>query len=424
MTTAVVSIQDIAEQAAERFAQLGYPSTRNEEWKYTNVAPIARTHWRTSDPAVRGWETHDASMGGRAAVELVFVNGHLVERTGDDQPGLQVASLWGGALSAPGPAKSRPLQSVIEEHYAKYADYMRHPFTALNTANAQDGAVIVADGVIEGFVHLLFIGEGDEVWSHPRNLIIANRASQLTVVETYVGNGKYFTNAVTEIVAADGAVVDHTKIVLESRDAFHVGTVQIHQERSSSVTSRAITLGGAIVRAEANAALAGEGASLVLDGLFIANAGQHLDNHTVIEHAKPHCDSIELYKGILDGDGRGIFDGRIIVQPNAQKTVSRQTNKNLLLSESAIVDSKPTLEILNDDVKCNHGSTIGQLDEEALFYLRARGIGEDEARSLMIHAFASEIVDRIKVEPVRELVRRAMFRQMPERLPERRKDVR
>jgi Fe-S cluster assembly protein SufD len=225
-------------------------------------------------------------------------------------------------------------------------------------------------------------------------------------------------------VAKEGAVVDHAKIVCESMEAFHVGTLQIHQERASSVVSRCISIGGALVRNEINVALAGEGASITLDGLFTLTGNQHADNHTVIDHLYPHCDSVELYKGILDQSARGIFDGRIIVRPDARKTNSRQTNHNLLLSETAIVDSKPTLEIHNDDVKCNHGSTIGQLDEEAMFYLRSRGIGEAEARGLLIYAFASDIVDRMKVEPVREQVRRQLFRSMPERLPERREGTR
>jgi Fe-S cluster assembly protein SufD len=200
--------------------------------------------------------------------------------------------------------------------------------------------------------------------------------------------------------------------------------VHIHQDRASSVISRSIAIGGSLVRNETNAALTGEGAALVLDGLFVLTGRQHVDNHTVIDHARPHCDSIEMYKGILDQSSRGIFDGTIIVREGAQKTVSRQTNKNLLLSETAIVDSKPTLVIHNDDVKCNHGSTIGQLDEEAVFYLRSRGIGDEEARSLMVYAFASEIVDRIKIDSVREEIRRAMFTQLPERLPERRENPR
>jgi Fe-S cluster assembly protein SufD len=307
------------------------------------------------------------------------------------------------------------------EHFARYADYQNHPLTALNTSLAQDGAFvdIAPSTPVEGFVHLLFIGEGNDVMSHPRNLIVVGRGSQITVVETYVGSGAYFTNTVTEVVAGEGAVVDHYKVECESLEAAHIGTLQVHQERSSTVISRCVSIGGRLVRNEINVALAGEGASITLDGLFILTGNQHCDNHTVIDHLRPHCDSVELYKGVLDQSARGIFDGRIIVRPDAQKTSSRQTNHNLLLSETAIVDSKPTLEIHNDDVKCNHGSTIGQLDEEALFYLRSRGIGAGEARSLLVSAFAGEIVDRMKVEAVREQVRRQMFGRMPERLPER-----
>jgi Fe-S cluster assembly protein SufD len=196
--------------------------------------------------------------------------------------------------------------------------------------------------------------------------------------------------------------------------------VQVHQERSSNVTARSVAIGGAIVRSEVNVALDGEGASTTLDGLFVLSGSQHVDNHTLIDHIRPHCDSLELYKGILDQSSRGVFDGTIIVRPNAQKTNSRQVNRNLILSENAIIDSKPTLEILNDDVKCSHGSTIGQIDEEALFYMRSRGIGDAQARNLLVYAFASEIVERMKIEPVREQIRRAMFRQMPGRLPDRR----
>ncbi len=400
MATAVDSLQAIREQAAQRFDQLGWPKTSQEEWKYTNVAPIERVAWRTDDAAPKTFDAHGASFAGRATTEIVFVNGHIVRGAEFMRPGARAASA----------------------HFARYADYQRHPFVALNTANAQDGAVIeIPDGaVVDGFIHLLFIGEGDGVWSHPRNLIVVGRNAQVTIVETFVGRGGYFTNTVTELVAGDGAVVDHTKIECESLNAIHIGTLQIHQERASSVVSRCIAMGGALVRNEINVALAGEGAGITLDGLFAITGTQHVDNHTLIDHLRPHCDSIELYKGILDQGARGIFDGRIIVRPDAQKTSSRQTNHNLLLSETAIVDSKPTLEIHNDDVKCNHGSTIGQLDEEAMFYLRSRGIGEADARNLLVFAFASEIVDRIKVEPVRELIRRQMFHQMPERMPERR----
>jgi Fe-S cluster assembly protein SufD len=412
MTTAVQS--DVREQAAQRFTQLGWPTMELEEWKYTNLAPVQRVNWVVADGGVATKKAVAASLREHAIAEIIVHNGRVVDATGGAD-GVDVIPLSDG--------RAHPM---FERHYAHYADYQRHAMTALNTANAQDGALIVVhDGVaLDGFIHVLFIGSGDGIWSHPRNLIVAGRGSQLTVVETYVGAGNYFTNAVTEIVAGEGAHVDHAKVEREAADAFHIGTVQVHQERSSSVTSRNISIGGGLVRNEVNVALAGEGASLTLDGLFVLADNQHVDNHTVIDHVRPHCDSLELYKGILDDKSRGIFDGTIIVRPDAQKTNSRQVNRNLLLSESAIVDSKPTLEIHNDDVKCSHGSTIGQLDEEALFYLRARGIDHAEARNLLIYAFASEIVDRMRVEPVKDAIRAAMFQRIPKGLPERRSVLR
>jgi len=404
--------QSIREEAAAAFERLGWPTTRLEEWKYTSLAPVAKVEWGvdetplTPDPSPRAAGRGDLTLAGRAAIELVFINGRLAETRGAAPRGVTVANL----------------ADSDSEHFARYADYQTNALVALNTANAKDGAFIeIADGTtVDGFIHLLFIGEGDGIWSHPRNLVVAGANSKVTVVETYSGRGSYYTNAVTEIVAGDGAIVDHYKLECESLTAFHTGVIQIQQARSSTVSSCSVSVGGTLVRNEVNAVLAGEGASVVLDGLFVLTGNQHVDNHTVIDHVKPHCTSSELYKGILDESSRGIFDGRIIVRPDAQKTVSRQVNHNLLLSESAIVDSKPTLEILNDDVKCNHGSTIGRLSEESIFYLRSRGIGEDDARNLLLLAFASEIVDRMKVEPVREQIRRALFEQMPDRLPERR----
>jgi Fe-S cluster assembly protein SufD len=386
--------------AAERFAQLGWPTTRQEAWRFTSLAAASRIDWRTAAPA-EGESVARAGTQPLAAIELQFVNGRLA-RTSGTAPGVQEIETT-GAL-----------------------DFENNAMVALNAAHMQGGARIAIAGgaIVEGFIHLLFTGDGDGIWSHPRNVIHVGRNAQVTIVETYVGRGAYFTNVVTEITADEGAVVDHVKVVCESLEAFHVGTLQIEQARSSNVTAHSITIGGKLVRTDTNAILGGEGASVVLDGLFALTGSQHADNHTVIDHAAPHCESLELYKGVLDQRARGVFDGRIIVREGAQKTASRQTNHNLLLSGEAIVDSKPTLEILNDDVKCNHGSTIGQLNEEALFYLLSRGIGPDEARGLLIHAFAGEIIDRIKVEPVRESIRRALFEQMPEHMPERRERTR
>ena len=402
----------IREQAAQRFEQLGWPTLKLEEWKYTNVAQVAKTKWRTAPAtAPASADTIAGATLTRAAVEVVFVNGRFESLRGNVPDGVRIVR-FADAQDDPAFAK----------HFAKYADYQEHALTALNTANAEDGAFIEvsSNALVDGFIHLLFIGTGGDIEAHPRNLLVVGRAAQVSIVETYAGTGRYFTNVVTEIVAGEGAVVDHAKLECESAEAFHIGTVQVHQERSSNVTARSFCFGGALVRNETNAALKGEGASLSLEGLFVLGGTQHVDNHTVIDHVMPRCESHELYKGILDENARGIFDGTIIVRPDAQKTVSRQVNKNLLLSETAIVDSKPTLEIHNDDVKCNHGSTIGQLEEEPMFYLRSRGLGEEEARTLLVYAFASEIVDRIRIEPLREQIRRTMFQQLPDRLPERR----
>ena len=386
---------EVRERAAETFAKLGWPTTKIEEWRYTNLAPVQKIDWR-SDEAPQQPAESAFTMAGRAVLELLFVNGRLARTTGE--------------------AKFNRADDV------RIADWERNALVALNAANAQDGAQIEipAGTVVGGFIHLLFVGSGDGIWSHPRNVIVVGDNAQVSIVESYVGSGAYFTNAVTEIVAGENAVVDHTRFQFESREAFHVGNVFIEEQRGANVTSRSMMIGAALARAETHVALAGEGSSIVLDGLFTGTGSQHLDNRTVIDHIKPHCESYELYKGILDQNARGVFDGRIIVRPDAQKTVSKQENRNLLLSETAVVDSKPTLEIHNDDVKCNHGSTIGQIEPESLFYLRSRGIGLEEARNLLVHAFASQIVDRIRIEPVREQIRRALFRTLPEHMPERR----
>ena len=397
MTTAVTN--DIRDQAAETFAKLGWPTTRLEEWRYTNLAALQKIAWRADEAPQQ--VSYDASLEESATLELVFVNGRLVGGAGPED--------WPAGVTA-------------AASFETIADFERNAMVALNISQTQDGAhITIAPGtVVDGFIHLLFIGSGDGIWSHPRNRISVGANAQVAIVESYAGSGGYFTNALTEIVADEGAVVDHYKVECESPSAYHIGSIYIREERGANVTSRSIALGGLLARTETHVALAGEGAGVVLDGLFVGTAAQHLDNLTVVDHVTPHCESVQLYKGILDQSSRGVFDGRIIVRPGAVKTASRQTNRNLLLSETAIVDSKPNLEIHNDDVKCSHGSTIGQLDLEQLFYIRSRGISEEDARSLLVHAFASEIVDRMKIEPVREQIRRRLFQTMPGRMPERR----
>jgi Fe-S cluster assembly protein SufD len=241
------------------------------------------------------------------------------------------------------------------------------------------------------------------VASTPRNLIVAESGSQVTVVESYGGAGDSacFTNAVTEIVVGDGASVAHYKIERESERAFHVATIHARQGRGASFTSHSVALGGALVRNDIRSVLAGEGADCALNGLYLLRGRQHVDHHTVIDHAAPHGTSRELYKGVLDGSSRGVFDGKIIVRPDAQKTDAQQVNRNLIISDEALVDTKPQLEIRADDVKCTHAATIGRIDPEMLFYLRSRAIDERTARGMLLRAFVGDVLGRMKVEPLR-----------------------
>jgi Fe-S cluster assembly protein SufD len=267
---------------------------------------------------------------------------------------------------------------------------------------------------LEQPIHLVYLTTAEQpVATHPRSLIVVGPDAQCTIVESYSGTGRYFTNAVTEILASDGAVVDHYKLQREALDAFHVATMQAQLGRSTNFTSHSISLGGALVRNDVNAVLS-DGTEATLNGLYLVNGTQHVDNHTSIDHAKPHGTSHELYKGILDGKASAVFNGRIMVRKDAQKTDSKQTNKNLVLSDEAVIDTKPELQIFADDVRCTHGATIGQLDAESMFYLRSRGIGRNEARSLLTYAFAQDIVDRIKVQSLRDPLERILFEKFHE----------
>ena len=292
-------------------------------------------------------------------------------------------------------------------------------FTALNTAFLRDGAVVeVAPGVVlDTPIHLLFVtrSSAEPVLSQPRVLVVAGANSQVRVVESHAGDGEtpYLSNAVTEISVDEYAVVDHYAVVREAEPAFHVASLHATLGRASNFSSHVITLGGAIVRNEAHVALAGEGGECTLNGLYLANGRQLVDNQTTIDHAQPHCDSHELYKGILDGRSRAVFNGKIIVRLDAQKTDAKQSNKTLLLSEDAQITTKPQLEIFADDVKCTHGATVGQLDQDALFYLRSRGLSRDQARQLLTHAFAADLLGHIKVEAIRTQLDALLLERLP-----------
>jgi Fe-S cluster assembly protein SufD len=399
-------LRKVRKDAIGRFAALGFPTTKLEEWKYTNVAAIARIPFRAAEFRWDGFSDErlaELPLAHAAFSEccsrIVFINGHYSPQLSsqDLSERLIVGSL---ALAI------KQNTSGMKEHLARHASYEHHAFVALNTAFIEDGAFIeIPRGVkADAPIYILFVSTADEpIVSHPRSLILVGDGSQASIIEDYLalGEGSYFTNAVTEIVAGENSVIEHYKLQAENEEAFHVSTVQVSQARSSAFTSHSISFGGALVRNDVNVALNGDGAECTLNGLYISANQQHVDNHTVIDHIKPHCSSRELYKGILDDQSSAVFNGSVIVRKDAQKTDARQSNKNLLLSEGATINSKPQLEINADDVKCAHGTSIGHLDEDSVYYLRSRGVGLNEARTVLTYGFANDVLNRMKVAAVR-----------------------
>ena len=413
------AVVDLRRRAFERFTALGLPTTRLEAWRFTNVAPIAGTAFTLAAPAEREAAKADAAPHALGiGAGLLFVNGRHVAPASDVSAlpaGVEVLSL---AEVLAGDANET--RAAVEAQLASGAGIENEAFTALNTALLHDGAVVrvPANTVVEQPIQLLFVTSpppgGEPVMTHPRVLLVVGENAQVRVVESYGGgDSPYLTNTVTEVIAGPGAVVDHYKLVRESPAGYHIGAMHVRLGRAANFSSHAVTLGGAIVRNDAQALLDGEGVECTLNGLYLANGRRLVDNHTTIHHAQPHCSSHELYKGILDGEARAVFNGKIIVAIDAQKTDARQTNKALLLSEDAQINTKPELEIFADDVKCTHGATVGQLDEDALFYLRARGLGLEQARSVLIHAFAGDLLNHIAIEPIREQLDDLLLAQLP-----------
>ena len=390
--------------AIDRFAERGFPGARDEEWRFTPLAPLLQVPFqlavsRPSAPAASALERFRFDTG--EGPRLIFINGQFSPEL--SQSRALPKGVFAGNLE--GALNQYPEQ--VQAHLTRHARFEDAPFAALNTAFLRDAAVVVLprNAVLTEPIHLVFVavGEGEPTAAYPRALILAGVNSQAAIVQSYLGPAAsvYFTNAVTEIVAEEGALLDHYKLQRESRRAFHLETMQVRQGRSSKFLSNNITLGGAWVRNEIGVSLTAEGCECTLNGLYFGSDNQLIDNHTIIDHAMPHCASHELYKGILDGKARGVFNGKIFVRQDAQKTDAKQTNKTLLLSDDATINTKPQLEIYADDVKCTHGATVGQLSAEAIFYLRARGIGLQEARSLLTYAFANDVVGKIQVEPLR-----------------------
>ncbi len=410
-------LHEIRKDALEHFAGLGFPAPRDEHWKYTRVNSIKKRafHQATDTAADLDLDRIETFLFNELECRvLVFVDGlyrpHL-SKPGDLENGLVTGSL-ATALEENSDA--------LEPYLARYAPMDNNGFSALSAAFMTDGAYVhLPDNrVIAEPIHLLFIStaNGEDRFYHPRNLVVAAGGSQARIIESYVstGDSTHLTNATTEVILGNNTALEHYKLQQESQKAFHIATLQVHQDRDSRFISHSVTFGGRLTRNDINARLDAEGAECTLNGLYMVNGRQHVDFHTTVEHAKPQGTSHEFYKGILDGRSRGVFDGRVLVHPNAQKTDSEQSNKNLLLSRNAEVDTKPELEIYADDVKCSHGATVGQLDETMLFYLRSRGIDKDAARGLLTYGFAQDIVNRMSIPQIRDYLEEILVSRVPD----------
>jgi FeS assembly protein SufD len=482
-------LQDLRDRGAAKFAALGFPTTREEEWRFTSVSPIANAEFDLAPaaPALTEDQLNGFVYAG-AAHRLVIVNGRFAPTLS------RVSGLPKGVRFGSLAAAMSEQTDTVARYFGRLADFGTRAFTALNTAFAHDGAfVVIPDGVVlEEPLQILFVSTGSTAagskgpalqlshrgagskdpalqgahggaesldsaalpatshrvaslsshrsarssdhaalrssdcaalpatMSHPRSLIVAGDRSQSRIVETYVGirGETYFSNAVTEIVAGENAVLDHYRVQEESREAYHIGSLHVHAARSATFSSHSFAIGGRLVRNDVFALLDGEGAECTLNGLYLADGERLIDNHTTIDHAKPHCPSHEVYKGILGGKAKAVFNGKIIVRPDAQKTDAKQTNRALLLTDDATINTKPQLEIFADDVKCTHGAAIGQLDDDALFYLRARGLTFAEARDMLIHAFAGEILDRVQIPELRSGLKDELYSQLAKDLAE------
>jgi Fe-S cluster assembly protein SufD len=407
-------LQLLREDAFARFSETGFPTTHEEDWRFTNVSAVANTPFELAGPDTVSREQLAPFGSSEFACYLVFVNGLFSQELSNTAmlpKGVTVASLAAQLKNDP---------ASLELHLGRYLNTQRDAFAALNTALIEDGVYVhVPRGfAVETPIYVLYVtvpGSAPTM-NHPRNLIVAEENSQVTVVEDYVslGEGTTFSNAATELIAGDNANVSHYMIVREGDQAYNFSTLRIQQGRHANVATHSLLLSGALVRNNVHPVLAGEGSECLINGLFMANGRQHMDNYMLVEHASPHCVSRQFYNGILNGQSHGVFHGRIIVHKDAQKTDAKQTNRNLLLSDDAQIDTKPQLEIYADDVKCTHGATIGQFDDNALFYLRSRGLAEAAARHVLLLAFANECLDRMGSPQVREHLEKLVVAGLPQ----------
>lgn len=414
-------VQELRQAAWQRFTDTGFPLARrgNEAWKYTNARPIAYAEFEypwdlDPDHAVMASELDGSAPPAEDACHLVFIDGRYSSTLSSRQAlsnGARVASLADAILAYP---------EVVQNHLAKYATIEEDGFTALNTAFLRDGAFVqIPDGyALQAPVHLTFVSTNrprPQV-SHPRILLITGPNSRVTVVESYISltHGPCFTNPVTEFVLGDGSEVEHYRLLLERDEAFHVGSTRVCQGQDSTFSSVSFSLGTALARNDFRVLLDGPGAFCKLNGLYLTSGTQHLDNLISIDHAKPNTTSRLLYKGILGGKSRAVFGGQVLVRKDSQKADAQQTDKNLLLSEEAEIDSKPSLLIYADDVKCGHGATAGHLDDNTLFYLRSRGLDRETATRILVHAFGSEIIETVNHESLRVYLDRRFTESLPQ----------
>ncbi len=414
----------LRESAMDRFEQLGFPSVKEEDWKYTNVAPISRLSFEPvlgTDETAGALSPSDFARFAYHEAEtsrLVFLNGVLLKQSS------AVSGLPAGmvAIDLQDAIADERYSDLIREHLARSADYNANGLTALNTAMISSGAFVLVpkETVLESPLQLLFVSDTSRPnpAAFPRVLIVAEENSRGLLIESYSGLGKgpSFTDAVVEIVLKDGARLEHYKIQRESVEAFHIATTSVDLGANGSYDTTTINFGAQLSRHDIHVKMANEGAECRVDGLYMVGGAQHTDTHSVIDHQQPHCNSHQLYKGILDGKSRAVFNGKIFVRHGAQKTDAMQTNKNLLLSKDARVDTKPQLEILADDVKCAHGAAVGQIDDEEMFYLETRGIHPDLAKNLLTYGFAEEVIEKIKVDSLRAQLDEAVLNRINARL--------
>jgi Fe-S cluster assembly protein SufD len=409
-------LETLRAEALARFESRGLPGPKEEEWRETSVAAIANGAFALATPPTEPWTAarRDAlPLAGIAARRFLFVDGALQAELSDDAPdGVEIGGL-ASAIAAG--------DETVRAHLGRISETESRSFSALNTAFLADGAYVrVRDGAeVEDTLHVVHVlaADGAAAMSHPRTLTVVGDRARVRIVESYVAAedvSGYLRNAVTEMVVGQAARVDHVRIQRDHHDSWHLCEFGVRQGRDSHVATTHFALGARFSRVDAGARLEGEGGHHALNGLYVCDDEDHVDHHTTLDHAVPHCTSHELFKGILGGRSKAVFKGRIIVRQDAQKTDAIQHNPNLLLSDDATIHTRPQLEIYADDVRCTHGATVGQIDAEQTFYLRTRGIGPEEARDLLIHAFARDVLDHVEIDGLREVLEREIDARLPD----------